>query len=160
MSWTSPRAASAWPMAPPTRRMALVGLAIREAALEGEVLRARHGGPGLGEDLARAGPALPEQVYRHRRERLCRHEIRERLVDDLVVRPVAGAAGAPDVRVEDRHHPGEVAHIGRARPVADLTGVLLADERRRVRLEPARPGRVARPRHVARPRLALAPGPH
>src|SRR2546422_6983717 len=47
-----------------------------------------------------------------RSERLCRHEVRERLVDDLVVRPVAGAAGAPDVRVEDRHHHGEVAHIG------------------------------------------------
>src|SRR5207247_7538921 len=46
----------------PYNRLALVHLALGEAALEGEVLLARHGRLGLGEDLARAGRAVPEEV--------------------------------------------------------------------------------------------------
>src|SRR5216110_874086 len=139
----------------PYNRLALVHLALGEATLEGEVLLARHGRLGLGEDLARAGRAVPEEVHHHRRERLRGDEVRERLVDDRVVRAVAGAAGATDVRMEDRHDHGEVAHVGRARPVADLAVVLLAHERRRVRLERVRHGRVARHGHVAGQRLDL-----
>src|SRR2546427_251741 len=142
----------------PYNRLALVDLALREPALEGEILLARHRGPGLGQDLASAGSALPEEVDHHRRERLRGDEVRERLVDDLVVRPVAGVAGAPDVRMQDRHDHGEVAHVGRARPMADLAVVLLAHERRRVLLEPARHRRVTRHGHVAGQRLDLDPG--
>src|SRR2546425_7664102 len=113
----------------PYTRSALVELSPGDRPLESEVLLARHRRPGGLEDLAGAGRAVRQHVDDHRGQRLGRGDVGQRLVDDLVVGAVPGAAGATDIRMEHGHHLREIAHVRGARAVSDLLVMLLADQR-------------------------------
>src|SRR5437867_3904534 len=141
----------------PYTRSGLVHLAPSDATLEREVLLARHRRL-RADDLARAGGAVGEHVDGHRRQRLGRGEVRERLVHDLKVRTMAAPARAADIWMEDRHHLGEIAHVGGTRAMADLPVVLVAQQPRHRRLEAGGHRGVAAHRHVTRQRLDLDGG--
>src|SRR5207244_10563467 len=96
-----------------TALLALVDLALGDAAVEGEVAVARQAGGGVGEDLAGAGGVVPEQVDDHRGQGLGGGDVGERGIGDRVVGGVAGAAGAAHLGVRDWGELAVMCHVGR-----------------------------------------------